>query len=206
MKRIALILSITISTFSFGQAIKAWEVGLDGFFGASTLGGSFGLGPKLGLVLNENLVIGPSFRYQRTWSQPVGFTQQFNANNYGGGIFLHARYNNIIYGGFETEVFKNNGFIDTSARFKKIVPTFFICAGFSKEFNEKFRLNVGIYYDIINSLNSPFRSGYVMTIRNAQTGQIQKYIPMIYRISIFVPIKKNKKKEDLEEIEEEMEE
>ncbi len=206
MKRIAVILSLIVSSFSIGQGIQAWEVGLDGFFGASTLGGSFGLGPKLGLVLNDNLVLGPSFRYQKTWSKIAATNQQFSANNYGGGIFLHARYNNILYGGFEAEVFKNNGFIDTSATFKKVVPTFFICAGFSKEFNEKFRLNVGIYYDVINSKNSPFRNGYVMTIKNAQTGQIQKYIPMIYRISIFVPIKKNNKKEKIEEEAEETEE
>ena len=206
MKRIAFLVSLSIGLYANSQALHSLEVGLDGFFGTSTLGGSFGFGPKIGLVLNENLVIGPSFRYQRTWSQPAGFTQRFNANNYGGGIFLHGRFNNILYGGFEAEVFKNNGFIDTSATFKKIVPTLFICAGFSKEFNEKLRLNVGIYYDVINSLNSPFRSGYVMSIKNAQTGTIQKFIPMIYRISIFVPIVRFKKKEAPEEIYESMDE
>ncbi len=192
MKNIFLFLfAFVISNFNYSQKIEGVEIGLDGFFGASTMGGSFGFGPKLGFRMNENLILGPSFRFQRTWSKNNFTGQEFSFNNYGGGFFIHGRYKNTVYGGVEAEVMRTaNIFIDTSAIFKRIVPTVFLCAGFSKEFNEKIRLNVGLYYDIINSLNSPFRTSYVMTIKNPETGQIVRYIPMIYRISVFIPIGK----------------
>lgn len=192
MKKIfALLLALTISTINFSQKIEGLEIGLDGFFGASTMGGSFGFGPKLGFRMNENLILGPSFRFQRTWSKNNFTGMEFSFNNFGGGFFVHGRYKNTVYGGVEAEVMRTaNIFIDTSAVFKRIVPTVFLCAGFSKEFNEKIRLNVGLYYDIINSLNSPFRTSYVMTIKNPETGQIVRYIPMIYRISVFIPLGK----------------
>jgi hypothetical protein len=192
LKRFTLIIAIGFSGLVYSQKIEGMELGLDGFFGASTMGGSFGFGPKLGFRMNENLILGPSFRFQRTWSKNNFTGQEFSFNNYGGGIFIHGRYKNTVYGGIEAEVMRTaNLFIDTSAVFKRVVPTVFLCAGFSKEFNEKIRLNVGLYYDIINSLNSPFRTSYVMTIKNPETGQIVRYIPMIYRISIFIPLGKN---------------
>jgi len=50
------------------------------------------------------------------------------------------------------------------------------------EFNEKWRLNLGIMYDVVNSLNSPLRTQYFM--RNAQ----QQLLPVIYRITFFFPL------------------
>ncbi len=191
LKRFIFIFAISLPGFVCSQKIEGIELGLDGFFGASTMGGSFGFGPKLGFRMHENLILGPSFRFQRTWSKNNFTGQEFSFNNYGGGIFIHGRYKNTVYGGVEAEVMRTaNLFVDTSAVFKRVVPTVFLCAGFSKEFKEKIRLNVGLYYDIINSLNSPFRTSYVMTIKNPETGQIVRYIPMIYRISIFVPLGK----------------
>lgn len=190
VKRFILILAIGLSGNVYSQKIEGIELGLDGFFGASTMGGSFGFGPKLGFRMNENLILGPSFRFQRTWSKNNFTGLEFSFNNYGGGFFIHGRYKNTVYGGVEAEVMKTNYVFDATAVFKKFVPTVFLCAGFSKEFNEKIRLNAGLYYDIINSLNSPFRTSYVMTIKNPETGQIVRYIPMIYRISIFVPLGK----------------
>lgn len=180
---------VTCLSFSQTKIIEGTEIGIDGFLGGSTFGGSFGIGPKFGFRLNENLILGPSFRYERSWSNNLGTTPGFHYNNYGIGFFLHGRYKNTLYGGFETEVFKNtNMYIDTSATFKKYVPTLFICAGFSREFNHIVRINVGLYYDVINSLNSPFRKSYIIPIKNAQSGAIQGYIPLIYRISFFFPL------------------
>lgn len=201
LKNVLLGLFLSIGLFSSAQStIEGYEVGFDGFFGASNFGGSFGLGPKFGFVMNENLVVGPSFRFQRAWSAPAYSQQAFSYNNYGGGFFVHGRYNNVIYGGIEAEVLYNkNAFYDTSAVFKKAVPTVFLCAGFSREFKEIVRLNVGMYYDVINSVNSPYRNSYFITVKDAQTGQIVKRIPLMYRISFFFPIGKKKKKEVEEE-------
>lgn len=174
-----------------------YEIGLDGFFGASNIGGSFGLGPKFGFVVNENVVLGPTIRYQQSWSQPYNTNQNYQYRNFGGGFFLHGRYNNVIYGGIEAEIVRNkNTYIDTSAIFKKWVPTVFICGGFSREFKQTIRLNVGIYYDVINSINSPYRPSYMFTIKDAQTGMVVKRLPLLYRISVFFPLGKKKKNTD----------
>lgn len=203
MKRFIISLFIGLSLQSSAQ-IEGFELGFDGYFSASTQGGGYGIGPKFGFVLNENLIIGPTIRFQRTFSNNLTTGINYSFNTYGAGFFLHARYSNTVYAGFETEVMNNtNVFVDTSAVFTKIVPAFFLCAGFSREFNEKIRLNVGLYYDVINSLNSPFRRSYILPIKNAQTGAIQGYVPLIYRISFFIPLSKKEKEEPVEEVIEE---
>ncbi len=203
MKRVIFIYLIFVSSLSFAQKIEGTEIGFDGFFGASTFGGSFGIGPKFGFVMNENVILGPSFRYQRTWANNFA-DQKASFNNYGGGFFLHGRYKNVLFGGVEFEVLKTaNTFIDTSAVFKKIVPTLFVCAGFSKEFNGIVRINVGAYYEVINSKNSPFRQAYFIPIKNAQSGAVQGYIPLIYRISFFFPLTHSKKRDKPEKFKEE---
>jgi hypothetical protein len=192
----------TLWTMGQGKNIEGFEVGFDGSVGTSNLGGSFGIGPKFGFLMNENLILGPTLRFQRSWATPLYTNSGYSYNNFGGGFFLHARYKNTIYGGFEAEFLRNkNVYIDTSATFKKIVPTLFVCGGFSREFGGFVRLNVGIYYDLINSLNSPFRNSYILTVKDPQTGAIVKRLPMIYRISFFFPIGK-KQKAPPQEIEE----
>ncbi|MES2799330.1 MAG: hypothetical protein V4638_04885 [Bacteroidota bacterium] len=206
MKLYSLLFALTIFLSSTSKAdaqssIEGYEIGFDGFFGASNFGGSFGIGPKFGFVMNENLVVGPSFRFQRSWSSPAYAQQGFSYNNYGGGFFVHGRYNNIVFGGVEAEVLYNqNTLIDTSAVFKKAVPTVFICAGFSREFAEIVRINAGIYYDVVNSVNSPYRNSYFLTVKDAATGQVVRRIPLMYRISFFFPLGKKKKKAE-EEVE-----
>lgn len=206
MKQILLLgcLVYGLSLHAQERTVEGYEIGFDGSFGTSNLGGSFGIGPKFGFVMNENLVLGPTLRYQRSWATPLYSTVGYSFNNFGGGFFLHGRYKNTVFGGFEVEILQNrNVFIDTSAVFKKYVPTLFVCGGFSREFNEMVRLNVGIYYDLINSLNSPFRNQYVLTVKDPQTGQIVRRLPMIYRISFFFPI--GRKKKETKEMEEESE-
>lgn len=187
MKKLVLLLSLfgAMNT-SMAQTIEGHEIGIDGFVNASTIGGTYAFGLKYGMVLNENLVVGPSVRFQRSWSNNIG--TKFSYNIYGGGLFLHARYQNVIYGALEFEMLNSPISYTIVNPGKNWVPTFFIGGGFSREFNELVRLNLGLYYDLINHVNSPFRQHYTFKITDAQTGQTVKWIPIIYRISFFFPI------------------
>ncbi len=156
------------------------ELGFDGYLGASNFGGSGGIGAKFGYKVNENFICGPSFRVQRTWSNNIG--QKFGYTIYGGGLWAHARFGNYLFAGAEFEMLKsplNYIFISNQRTW---VPTFFICGGFSKEFNKAVRVNAGVFYDIINNQNSPFRLSYFMRKANGTL------IPVIYRIGFFFPI------------------
>lgn len=196
--------SLTLAISAQTKTIEGVELGLDGFIGASTLGGSFGIGPKIGLRFNENLILGPSFRVQRSWSNNIG--QKFGYTIFGGGMFLHGRYKNVLFGGFEFEMLKSPISYTVVNSSKNWIPSLFICGGFSKEFNQIVRLNVGLYYDVVNHVNSPFRQAYFVKVTN-QVGQVVKYVPMIYRISFYFPIgrkdndSKTKTTEELEESE-----
>jgi hypothetical protein len=179
---------------SKAQLIEGSEIGIDGSLSASTMGGAAGCGLKFGLKTTENFIFGPSIRFNRGWSTVTLTSQKFSFTNWGAGFFAHGRYGNVVFGGVEAEVIQNkNIFVDTSALFKKVVPTLFICGGFSKEFNRFVRLNFGLYYDLINSLNSPYRNAYMITIKDPQTGQIVRRLPLIYRITFFFPLPHKKK-------------
>jgi hypothetical protein len=185
----------TILTFlcaiSFGkivisQQLQGSEIGLEGYASASTLGGNFGLALKYGMKINENLIVGPSLRWMKSWSKNNG--SNFSYSIAGGGAFAHLRYGNIVFGGAEFELLHSPlyyGFISSS---KSWVPTFFVGGGFSREFKEIVRLNAGVFYDMIDNDNSPFRTGYLMKKTNSITGQVSGFIPVIYRISFFFPL------------------
>jgi len=159
------------------------ELGIDATFYASNFGGTFGLGVKYGWKLNEFVIAGPSLRYQRSWAQPQYSTETASFNIFGGGGFIHARFFNALFVGAELEFLRSpfsNGFLTTGS--SQWVATGLIGGGFSMEINEKWRLNLGIMYDVINSPNSPLRTQYFM--RNSQ----QVLMPMIYRITFFFPL------------------
>ena len=189
-----LLVSLLSFTQFHAQLIEGTEIGIDGSLSGSSLGGAAGCGIKFGFKTTENFIFGPSIRFNKAWSTPSYTTQKFSYTNWGGGFFAHGRYGNVVFGGVEAEVIQNkNIFVDTSAIFKKRIPTIFICGGFSKEFNGFVRLNFGLYYDLINSLNSPYRNAYMITIKDPQTGQIVRRLPMIYRITFFFPLPHKKK-------------
>jgi len=191
----------TLTFSSFGQtSVEAIELGMDGFFGASTVGGSFGVGPKIGFRMNENFILGPTFRYQRNWSSLFG--SNFSFNSYGGGFFLHGRYKNTVFGGLEAEIMKTNYLWDATATFKNYIPTVFLCAGFSREFKGIVRLNIGLYYDIINSKNSPYRDSYLVTIKDPTTGMVVNRLPLIYRLSFYFTLWNKTERVEEEEVEE----
>lgn len=181
MKKLFLILVLSTSFLTFSQVSDGvHEIGLDGHFSASNFGGSGGIGVKYGYKPDPNFIIGPSVRFQRSWYNNYG--QRFGYSIYGGGIWAHARIVNYFFAGAEFE------FLNTPINYviydgsRNWVPTLFLAGGFSREFNQKIRLNAGVYYDVINHANSPFRMSYFMRKANGV------YIPLIYRIGLFIPI------------------
>lgn len=157
------------------------ELGFDALFSASTFGGIAGIGVKYGFVVKENLIVGPSVRYQRNWTKAVSNTVSYSANIYGGGGFLHYRFLNYFFVGTEIEAL-SSPFNYAAPQVGRVwAMTALTGGGFSRDFGDM-RLNAGIMYDIINSVNSPYRYGYF--IRNEQ-GVLQ---PIMYRLSLFFEI------------------
>lgn len=162
------------------------EIGLEIFAGASNLGGSVGGDLKYAAILNENWAVGPSFRYQRTWSNNLG--QKMGFSVYGGGVYAHYRIKNTLFLGGEFEILKSPyNFILFNYSNKQWAPTLFLGGGFSRDFNHKIRVNGGIFYDVINAENSPFRSSYSIRLKD-ELGQVVRILPMIYRITFFFPL------------------
>lgn len=75
------LIALNLTANAQTKAIEGYEIGIDGFVSASNQGGAFGLGPKFGFRLNENLILGPSFRWQKTWSSFS--TQKFSYSKIG---------------------------------------------------------------------------------------------------------------------------
>lgn len=157
------------------------EIGFDMHFSASTFGATGGLGLKFGIVRNQYISFGPSARYHYSLFKNAGISGSYSV--YGGGAFVHGRFFNYLFAGFEFELLSNpynyaNGIISAKRAW---APTALLGFGFSHAFGEEenFRLNAGIMYDIIDSPNSPFRVGYFMKKENGTL------IPLIYRIAFF---------------------
>jgi hypothetical protein len=186
MKRFLLLL-ISLPLLSYAQvAFNGSELGVELYAGASTLGGSVGGDLKYAAILNENWAVGPSFRLQRTWSNNLG--QKMGFSVYGGGVYAHYRIKNTLFVGGEYELLKSPyNFIFFNYSSKQWASTLFLGGGFSRDFNHKIRVNGGIFYDVINAENSPFRSSYSVRIKN-EMGQVVRILPMIYRITFFFPL------------------
>ena len=186
--RFILFLCITsVFSLSFHSQVSydGSEIGLEIVAGGSNLGGSVGGDLKYAAVLNENFALGPSFRMQRTWYNDSG--QKFGFSIYGAGVFAHYRLKNVVFAGIEFEALHCPiNYVNVNSS-KSWLSTLFIGGGFSRDFNHKIRINAGVFYDVINADNSPFRSSYNFNIKN-EAGQIVKILPMIYRISLFFPI------------------
>ena len=81
-------------------------------------------------------------------------------------------------------------FSQTGGEFKPWIVALFVGGGFSKLYN-KVRINLGVFYDVVNSENSPFRPNYSIRIKNSE-GQVQRILPIIYRVNFFFPLGANK--------------
>lgn len=200
MKRLLVtILILSNSVFSNAQ-VEGSEIGIDLMFSYSSgqyNTGTIGLGGKYGFLFNDgSIILGPSVRYHRTWTNnPFNTTNSTTGFNiYGGGGFIHYRFANFLFVGSEIEVLRspytNNGFL--SLNNPKWVPTLLLGGGFSGMIGDSFRLNAGVMYDVLDipsptdpnnpNPNSPLQP-YVA--RNKTTGVV---IPIIYRIAFFIPI------------------
>ena len=173
------------------------EIGVEIFAArAGSNGGTMGAGFKYAAILNKNFAVGPSFRYHRTWNylyNGLATDIPSSASIYGGGFFAHARYKDALFGGLEFELLKTPfNFSQTGGEFKPWIATLFIGGGFSKLYN-KVRINLGIFYEVVNAENSPFRPNYAIRIKNAEGGT-QRILPIIYRINFFFPIGTKKEK------------
>jgi len=185
-------LILSIQYFIAQTEITSQELGIEGYFGASNQGGSFGIGPKFGFILNENIAVGPSFRIQRNWSNLLG--NYFSQTVYGGGGFAHIRYKSkgksTVFGAVEFEYLRSP-FVDINFQnvtAKKWAPTLFIGGGFLVRVNKVAGINAGILYDVINADNSPFRSSYFLKQKN-QAGVVTKIYPLIYRLTFLFKLK-----------------
>jgi hypothetical protein len=196
MKKLLAILLLSLSTSTaHAQGVDGTEFGLDGTFWASfgqIRSGTIGFGMKYGLKFGENVILGPSVRYQRYWTNNTLTGTSGGNNVYGGGAFIHGRFSNVIFVGAEVEAlrspFTNNGLLTNSSKW---VGTCLIGGGFSREFNESFRLNAGVFYDILdvpnpaNPNNPNPNSPLQPYLTKKPNGQV---IPIIYRIALFIPL------------------
>ncbi len=184
MKRTFFILFLLVSIMTNAQGPDGTELGVDAYFGASTNGGNLSLGLKYGFNFGENYIIGPSFRYQRTWNNNVLTGNKSGFNVFGGGVFGHVRLYNLLFLGAEFETMRTplsqGGLVSITN--SSWIPTLFLGGGYSQEFNEKIRINAGVMYDVVNHVQSPFQQGYFLRKANGAL------IPMIYRIAFFFPL------------------
>jgi len=172
---------LSASTVSSQEGPRS-EIGFDGYFGASTFGGTFGIGAKYGYKINDAFIFGPSVRVQRSWQNFYGQRNGFTI--YGGGAWMHARFAKYLFAGAEFELLSSPlNYTDITAT-RRLIPTFFLGGGFSHKFDNDIRLNGGIFYDVLDNVNSPFRTSYFMRKSNGVL------IPVIYRIGFFFPIGK----------------
>jgi hypothetical protein len=170
------------------------EIGLDGYFSAGNQGGNLGAGLKIGFKgSSESQVIGGvSLRMFRSWSTGniTGIPASYTI--YGPGVWCHVRFQNVLYLGGEFEALKvpGNYFYTTAGANQKWIPTLFLGGGYSKSWNEKIRLNLGIFYDIINNLDNPYRKSYLTKKKVGPTGQAGALIPILYRVELMIPLRR----------------
>ena len=164
-------------TENVSEDFSTKELGIDLNLSASTLGGTGGVGLKLGFLPEQYLVVGPSIRYQHSWSSLNGVKTGFSV--YGGGAFAHLRAYKYLFAGLEIEMLSSpiqNGYLSTQ---RSWVPVVLVGGGFSGALGPYVRLNAGVMIDVVDHQNSPLRQGYFL--RNKQ-GVL---LPVLYRVAFF---------------------
>ncbi|MEN9994647.1 MAG: hypothetical protein RL762_1304 [Bacteroidota bacterium] len=187
MKNLVFLIALLFAGKSIAQLqYLGSELGLEPYIGFSNLGGAVGGELKYAARLSENLLVGPSFRLQRNWSNNLG--AQSNMTTWGGGVFAHYRYQELIFGGVEFQYLKSPySFVNPLQVVKPWSPTLMVGGGFYLKLSDKIRLNAALFYDVINAVNSPFRSSYTFKVKN-EFGQVVRILPIIYRLTFFIPI------------------
>ncbi len=187
MKNLVFLIALLFAGKSIAQLqYLGSELGLEPYIGFSNLGGAVGGELKYAARLSENLLVGPSFRLQRNWSNNLG--AQSNMTTWGGGVFAHYRYQELIFGGVEFQYLKSPySFVNPLQVVKPWSPTLMVGGGFYLKLSDKIRLNAALFYDVINAVNSPFRSSYTFKVKN-EFGQVVRILPIIYRLTFFIPL------------------
>jgi hypothetical protein len=195
IKYITLILCLSFGLKSYSQTTyDGQEIGAEVYAGFSNLGGAFGVELKHASILNKKFAVGPSFRIQRTWSNNLGL--KTNINIWGPGVFAHARYQDVIFGGLEFQLLRSPfNFVTFAEEQRKWAPVLLLGGGFHLKLGTRIRLNAAIFYDVINAKNSPFRSSYNFNVKN-EAGQIVRVLPIIYRVTFFFPLGGQSKEEN----------
>ncbi len=179
MKKLLALVLIFFASFGAKAQLEGMELGLDGSFWASSWGGNGNIGLKYGFQLNEVFVIGPSFRYQRWWNSHPQFATKSSANIFGAGAYVHARFMNWLFLGLEFEYLQSPTQYYVEGKKRGWVPVLFAAGGLSRSFKDKWRVNLGMNYDFINSPYTPFAESYMITRKNGSR------IPLMYRVALF---------------------
>jgi hypothetical protein len=171
------------------------ELGVDGYFSAGNTGGNLVGGLKLGFKgSSESQAIGGvSMRLFRTWSSGNITGTPVSYNIVGPGAWFHVRFQNVLYLSAEFEALKmpeNYFSINTSGQQQKWIPTLFLGGGYSKSWNDRVRVNIGVFYEVINNLSNPYRNSYLTRKTNPATGQPGAIIPILYRLELMIPLKR----------------
>jgi hypothetical protein len=187
MKNCIFLIALLFAGKSIGQLqYMGSELGLEPYIGFSNLGGAVGGELKYAARLSENLLVGPSLRVQRNWSNNLGV--QSNMTTWGGGVFSQYSYQELVFGGVEFQYLKSPfSFVNPLQVVKPWSPTLMVGGGFYLKLSDKVRLNAALFYDVINADNSPFRSSYTFKVKN-EFGQVVRILPIIYRLTFFIPL------------------
>jgi hypothetical protein len=187
MRNIILFFTFIIVSHANAQlSYMGSELGLEPYIGFSNMGGAVGGELKFAARLSDNLLVGPSLRVQRNWSNNLGV--QSNMTTWGGGVFAHYRYQEVVFGGVEFQYLKSPfSFVNPLQVVKPWSPTLMVGGGFYLKLSDKVRLNAALFYDVINADNSPFRSSYTFKVKN-EFGQVVRILPIIYRLTFFIPL------------------
>ncbi|WP_133122191.1 hypothetical protein [Brumimicrobium salinarum] len=183
-------------TFSSAQSYHS-ELGVEIQAASfSAQGGTFGGALKFAFVEEETIAFGPSLRYQYMFSNNTYLGTSGKSFTLGGGGFFHYRFLDWFYLGTELEVLKNP--FNYMVPDKKWTLTAFIGGGISRDFGFV-RLNAGILYDVVDGLNnpnlsnpSPLSRDYFLKISDPTNPNMGKYVPLIYRITFFFPLNRNR--------------
>jgi hypothetical protein len=186
--------SFTSNAQAIAEAYKA-EFGLDGYFSIGNQGGNFAVGAKFGVLKREDednnnkLVVGPSARWMRVWSKNFASGgSPVNYNVVGAGAFVHKRVFDALYLAAEIEALKTPTQIVIVNQQRLWVPVLFLGGGYSKSIDERFRVNIGILYDVINSGYSPYRSSYLTRKKVGPNGELGALIPVLYRLELIISL------------------
>lgn len=159
------------------------EIGLDVNFWQSSMGGSLNISPRFDYEVTDSLVVGASFRYINYWSNYYGVSGRMNI--FGFGLYSHYRFAKWLYAGGDFELYfppYNYSSTPSNPKGRTTAPAFLLNAGFSHQFGSMFRLNAGVYYDVINHVNSPLRMSYMTKTAKG------KLLPLFYRITFLFEI------------------